>query len=43
MTWVDRTRWGEKGADLGSDRGPWTEQLSFKPETPGFAEVMISK
>ncbi len=33
---------GER-ADLGSARGPWTEQLSFRPEAPGFAEVSISK
>jgi len=24
--------WGENGADLGSGRGPWTAQVSFKPE-----------
>lgn len=34
---------GEKGADLGRDRGPWTLQLSFRPETPDLKVVSISK
>lgn len=34
---------GEKGVDLGSALGPWTEQLSLRPETPGFADVWISR
>lgn len=35
--------WGEKGVDLGSALGPWTVQLSLRPEAPGFAEVWISR
>lgn len=34
---------GEKGADRGSARGPWTVQLSLRPETPAFADVWISR
>lgn len=34
---------GEKGVDLGSALGPWTEQLSLRPEAPGFADVWISR
>jgi hypothetical protein len=34
---------GENGADLGRERGPWTLQLSFKPDTPDLKVVSISK
>ena len=34
---------GEKGADLGSERGPWTLQLSFRPDTPDLNVVSISR
>lgn len=34
---------GENGVDLGSALGPCTVQLSFRPETPGFADVWISR
>ena len=34
---------GEKGLDLGNDLGPWTLQLSFKPERPVRDEVSTSK
>ena len=29
--------WGEKGADFGSGRGPWTVQVSFRPEVESVA------
>ena len=29
--------WGEKGADLGSGRGPWTEHVSFSPDVDNDA------
>lgn len=32
LTCVVRMIWGENGADLGRGRGPWTVQVSFKPE-----------
>jgi hypothetical protein len=35
--------WGENGLDLGRDLGPWTVQLSFNPETPGFPAISTSK
>lgn len=34
---------GENGVDLGSARGPWTVQLSLRPEAPDFADVWTSK
>lgn len=34
---------GEKGLDLGNDLGPWTVQLSFKPEHPDLDEVSTSR
>ena len=29
---------GEKGADLGSGRGPWTVQVSFRPDVESDAK-----
>lgn len=34
---------GEKGLDFGRDLGPWTLQLSFKPDSPVLDEVSTSK
>lgn len=33
--------WGEKGADLGSGRGPWTVQVSFRPEVERDARPVL--
>lgn len=34
---------GENGVDLGSALGPWTVQLSLRPDAPGFADVWTSR
>ena len=34
---------GENGLDRGSDLGPWTVQLSFKPDTPFFPGIATSR
>ena len=32
---------GEKGADLGSGRGPWTVQVNFRPEVERDARPVL--
>ncbi len=44
MTCVEIMTCGEKGADRGSGRGPWTVHVSFNPEVecearPNFEEL----
>ena len=41
MTCAERTRDGEKGADLGRALGPWTVQTSFMPLTVVVADAAV--
>lgn len=41
MTCVCKIICGEKGADLGSGRGPWTVQVSFRPEVESEARPAV--
>lgn len=38
---MDKIICGEKGADLGSGRGPWTVHVSFKPDVDSEASPLV--
>jgi len=38
LTCVDKSSCGEKGAERGNGRGPWTVQVSFRDELCGIKE-----
>jgi hypothetical protein len=48
LTWVVRMMCGEKGAFLGSGRGPWTVHVSLRPEDerdvrPGLEDWVLGE